>query len=252
MGRPTLVPNPATSLQSEVTWAHLVHKFEDSATAARYAGERIVGDDHWESGLLHQELVDVAQQRATAREDDAALCHVGTEFGRSLLECLLDRADDALEGFLQRLEDLVAVEREAAGHAFGQIAPLDGEFAHLLAGIGRADFDLDALGRGIADQDAVVAAHVIHDGFIEAIAPDARRTGVDDAVEREHGHFSGTAPDVEHHAPPRLLHRETCAHRRGHGLTHDSHVACAGTLGRFADRPALDLGRAEGHAHPNP
>src|SRR3977135_764203 len=122
MGRPTLVPNPATSLQSEVTWAHLVHKFEDPATTARHAGERIVGDDHRESGLLHQELIDVAQQRAAAGEDNAALGYVGTQLGGRLFECLLDRADDALEGLLQRLEDLVAVEREAAGHAFGQIA----------------------------------------------------------------------------------------------------------------------------------
>jgi hypothetical protein len=39
------------------------------------------------------------------------------------------------------------------------------------------------------------------------------------------------------------------AHRGGHRLADDADVARAGAFGRFADRAALDLGRAERHAH---
>jgi hypothetical protein len=63
--------------------------------------------------------------------------------------------------------------REAARHAFGEIAPLHRDFPHLLAGIGGADLDLDALGGGFADEDAVVAPHVVDDRLVEAIAADA-------------------------------------------------------------------------------
>jgi len=55
-----------------------------------------------------------------------------------LLERGLDRADDALQRLLQRLEDLVGIEREAARHAFGEVAALHGDLAHLLARVGRA------------------------------------------------------------------------------------------------------------------
>src|SRR5579862_5070624 len=124
MGRPMLVPKPATSLQSEVTGAELVHEFEDAAAAARHAGEWIVGDYHREAGFFHQQLVDVAQQRPAAREHNATLGHVRAQFRWSLLERLFDRADNALERLLQGFQNFVAVEREAARHAFGEVATL--------------------------------------------------------------------------------------------------------------------------------
>ena len=158
---------------------------------------------------------------------------------------LLHGADDALQGFLQRFENFVAVEREAARHAFGEVAALHRQLAHLLAGIGGADLDLDALGGGLTDQDAVVAAHVVHDGFVEAVAADARRVRVHDAVQREHRDFGRAAADVEHHRAARLVHRQAGADRGGHRLADDRDVARAGAFGRLADRAALDLGRAE-------
>src|SRR4029079_5444911 len=74
-------PNAATPplLETEVSGAELVHQFEDSSSAACDAGQRIVGDDDRETGFFSEELVDVAQQRTTAREDDAALCHICAE-----------------------------------------------------------------------------------------------------------------------------------------------------------------------------
>ena len=88
----------------------------------------------------------------------------------------LHGADDALQRLLQRLEDLVAVQREAARHALGEIAALDGDLVHVLARIRRADLVLDAFGGGFADQYAVVAAHVVGDRLVEPVAADAHAT----------------------------------------------------------------------------
>src|SRR2546430_2222850 len=133
--------------------------------------------------IFRGDLVDAARRRATAGEDDAALSDVGAKLGGSLFERLLHGAHDTLQRLLQRLEDLVAVECEAARHALGQVATLDGQLAHLLARVGGADLDLDALGGRLADENAVIAAHVVHDGFIETVAADARRVGVDDSIQ---------------------------------------------------------------------
>src|SRR6185312_6136169 len=180
-GLPAPVAKPATNLSAlppllepEVTGTHFVHELQDPPAAASHARQRIVRHHDGQSGFLREELVDVAQQRAAAGEHDAALRDVRTELRRSLLERLLDRADDVLQRLLQGLQDLVAVQREAAGHALGKIAALHRELAHLLPGIRRADLDLDALGRRLADEDAVVAPHVVHDRLVEAIAADAR------------------------------------------------------------------------------
>ena len=228
----------------------LVGELEDPAAAARDAGQRIVGDDHRQAGFFHEQLVDVAQQRAAAGEHDAALGDVGAEFRRGLLERLLDRADDALQRFLQRLEDLVGVQREAARHAFGEVAALDRHLAHLLAGIGRADLDLDALGGGFADQDAVVAAHVVDDRFVEAVAADAH-------ARRRRRCRSARSPRLRRcrrrcRAPSSRAPRAPAGRRRPPppSVRYDqAHAARAGALGRFLDRAALDLGRAERHAH---
>ncbi len=124
----------------------------------------------------------------------------------------------------------VGVQGEAARHAFGQVAALDRNFAHRLARIGRADFQLDAFRRRLADQNAVVAAHVVGDRLVEFVAADAHARRVDDAVQRDDRDFGGAAADVEHHRAARLLHRQTGADRRSHGLGDDIHAARAGAL----------------------
>ena len=104
-------------------------ELEDPAAAARYAGQRIISHHHGQAGFFHEQFIHVPQQRAAAGEHDAALGHVGAEFGRSLFERLLHGADDALKRFLERLEDLVGIQRETARHALGEIAPFDRNLA---------------------------------------------------------------------------------------------------------------------------
>ena len=86
----------------------LVDQLEHAAAAAGDAGQRIFGDHDRQAGFFHQQLVDVAQQRAAAGQHDAALRDVRAELGRRLLERDLDRADDAGERLLQRFENFVA------------------------------------------------------------------------------------------------------------------------------------------------
>ena len=66
------------------------------------------------AGDLRQQLVDVAQQRAAAAHDHALVDDVAGQLRRSLLEHATHRADDLLEGRLQRLRDLRAAERHGA------------------------------------------------------------------------------------------------------------------------------------------
>src|SRR5438105_8597704 len=77
--------------------AEVLHLLERLARAAHHARERIVGDDHRQPGFLHQQPVEVAQQRAAAREHHAFFGDVGAELGRGLLERGLDRGDDLIE-----------------------------------------------------------------------------------------------------------------------------------------------------------
>src|SRR5438105_10573821 len=182
-GLPAGVPKAATQaralpalLKTEVTGAQLVHQLENAPATARHAGQGVVRHHDREPRFLGEQLVDVAQQRAAAREHDATLGDVRAQLRRSLLERLLHGTHDALQRLLQGLEDLVAVQREAARHSLGEIAPLHRQLTHLLAGVGRADLDLDEHGGRLADEDAVVAAHVVHDRLVEAIAADACRS----------------------------------------------------------------------------
>src|SRR5215510_5937467 len=74
--------------EAEVPGAQLVHQLQDATAAACHAGERVFGNDHGQSRLFHEQLVDVAQQRAATGEHDAALGDVGAQLGRSLFQRL--------------------------------------------------------------------------------------------------------------------------------------------------------------------
>src|SRR5688572_944494 len=214
----------------------LFGQLEDPAAAARDAGQRVLGDDHRQAGFFHEQLVDVLEQRAAAGQHDAAVGDVGAELRWRLLERLLDRLHDALEGLLHGLEDLVRVQREAARHALGEVAALDGHLAHLLSRVGRAD------------HDAVVAAHVVGDRLVEAVAADSHRFRVDDAVQRDDGDLGCAAADVEHHGAARLVDRQAGADRGRHWFRDHVDAARARALRRLLDRALLDLRGTEGHA----
>src|SRR5690606_33574079 len=96
---------------------------------------------------------------------------------------------------------------------------------------------------------AVVAAHVVDDGFVEAVAADAHGVGEHDAVQRNHSDLGGAAADVEHHGAARVGHRHAGADGRRHGLLYEMHLARAGAERGFLDGAPFHLRRTAGHAH---
>src|SRR6185295_9705125 len=132
----------------------------------------------------------------------------------------------------QRLEDLVGRDREAARHAFAQVAALDLHLLHFGAGKGRTDALLDAFGSGLADQHAVIAADVVDDGLVELVAADAHTALPHHAAEADDAHLGGAAADVDHHRARCFAHR----------------LAGAGAERALADRAPLHLGGPARHA----
>src|SRR6185437_12500292 len=103
------------SFESEVAWTDLVHQLENATATARDAGKWIIGHDDGQARFFCQEFVDVAQESASAGQNDAMLGDVASEFGGRLFQGLLHDADDALERLLQCLEDLVAARVNLRG-----------------------------------------------------------------------------------------------------------------------------------------
>src|SRR5205814_9256249 len=136
----------------------------------------------------------------------------------------------------------------AARHALGGVAALALHLLDLGAGKGAADALLDRLCRRLADQHAVVAADVVDDRFVELVAADAHAALVDHAAERDHAALGRAAAEVDDHRAAGFGHRQAGADRRGHRLFDQIDLARASTERALADRAALDLRRAAGHA----
>ena len=90
----------------------LVHALQRHAGTAHHTGERVFGHQHRQTGLFHQQTVQIAQQRATTGEHHALLSNVGTQLGRGLFQRVLDGRDNAVQRIGQRLQHLVAGDRE--------------------------------------------------------------------------------------------------------------------------------------------
>ena len=104
----------------------LVHQLENASTAARNAGQWIIGYDDWQAGLLGQELIDVAQQRATTGENDAPLGDIGPEAAMPVMEgkAMLFKEFAGVDAFplcldTKNVDEIVAFVRAAAKLASG-------------------------------------------------------------------------------------------------------------------------------------
>src|SRR5690606_14259067 len=179
--------------------AQLFKVLKGFAAATYHAGERIFGHHHRQAGFFLEQAVQVAQQRAAAGQGDALVGDVGAQFGGRLFQRDLDGRHDLVERIGERFQDFVGRHREAARHAFGQVAPLDFDLAHFGPRERRADFFLDEFGGGLADEHAVIPADIVDDGLVELVAADPYRALVHHAAQRDHGHFGRAAADVDHH-----------------------------------------------------
>ena len=88
--------------------AHPVELLQRLAGAERDALERRVGHAHRHAGLGLEPLLQAAQQRAAAGEQDALLGDVGGQLGRRLLERRVDGGEDVGERPGDRAADLLA------------------------------------------------------------------------------------------------------------------------------------------------
>src|SRR5258708_19902113 len=154
-------------------------EFEDSSAAAGHASQRIVGDERGQSRPFHAQFIDVAQQCTSTSKHDTALRHIAAEIRRRLLERLPHRTHDNLQWFLESLPYFIRVQCERTRYTFRELSSPEGDFTHLLAGIGRTDFNLYALCGGLADQNAVVAADVLRDRFVDLFPPPSHAPSLD-------------------------------------------------------------------------
>src|SRR5438128_12592823 len=83
---------------------------EDPARAANHGRERVVVHPHREPGLVHQEYVEPADQRAAAGHDDSALQDVARQLRRGHLEGTTDRVDDPRDRLLNGVPDARGVD----------------------------------------------------------------------------------------------------------------------------------------------
>ena len=112
----------------------------------------------------------------------------------------------------------------------------------------RADLELDLLGGLRADQQLVLALHVLDDRLVELVAADADGLRDDDAAEGDHRDLGRAAADVHDHVAGRLGDRQPGADRGGHGLLDQVGLARAGGQRGLLHRALLDARHPGGHA----
>ena len=115
-------------------------------------------------------------------------------------------------------------------------------------GAGGADFLLDALGAGFADQQILVAADIGDDRLVHLVAADAHTARIDDAAQRQHRDFRRAAADIHHHRAGGFGDRQAGADGGRHRFFDQKDAARAGRQSRFLNRAAFHRGRAGGHA----
>src|SRR5258706_1565378 len=110
----------------------LVHPLQRDPATAHDARERILGHDDRQARFFHQQPIQVAQQRTAPGQHHAAIGDVGAQFRWRLLQRDLHCRYDLVQRIGQRLQDLVAGDREATRNALGQVTALNLQLAHVV------------------------------------------------------------------------------------------------------------------------
>src|SRR5229473_7257621 len=106
------IPPLGTNIRASRRRADLaedVELLERLARADHDRAERVLGEEHRQARLLAEQRIKALQERAAAREHDAAVGDVAGEFGGRALERALHHLDDGVDRLGQRVADLVAV-----------------------------------------------------------------------------------------------------------------------------------------------
>src|SRR2546429_9717915 len=158
---------------------------ERLAGAQHDAGQRGLRPSDLEPRFGTDPLVDPAEQRSAAGEDDPPIADVGGELGRGAFERVLDGGDDPLDRSVKGVAELFRSELEPPEHPALQIAASDLAFELLCELPGRAGVELRLLGRLLPDQQPVGPLAVLGNRPVHLVAADLDRLRADDPAERD-------------------------------------------------------------------
>ena len=222
---------------------------EAPARADRDAGERRLRQLDRHLRLVAQPLLETAEQRAAACEDDPTIHDVRRELGRRLVERRLDRVEDLPDGLVESAPHFLGCDHDRLGQACEHVAASDLRL-HLLAELpGGADLELQLLRGLLADEEFVLLLDVAHDRLVHLVTADADRLGDDDAAEGDDRDFGSTPADVHDHVPGGLGDGQAGPYSSRHRLLDQIGLASARGKGRLLDGAFLDSGHARGDAH---
>jgi hypothetical protein len=163
-------------------------------------------------------FVEAGEERPSAGEDDAAVHDVRGELGRRLVEGRADRVQDLADRLLERVADLVRGDDDRLREAGQHVAAADFGLDLVLELERGPDFELDLLGRLLADQELVFLLDVAGDRLVHLVAADSEALRDDDAAQGDDCDLGGAAADVDDHVSGRFAYREAGADRGGHRL----------------------------------
>src|SRR5438270_343364 len=209
-----------------------VEGLEALAGAEDDALEGGVDEVHGDGRLLGDPSVEAPQHAAAADQVDALDDEVLSQLGRRRAQALHDGVDDGADLLVDRFAYFLGRQDHRLGQAAHQVASPHLGLDLVVRWEGRADGELDLLGRAFADGDAVLAADVGLDGVVDVEGPDADGLQGNDAAEGDHCCLGRTTADVDDHVPPRLVDREPGADGRSHRLLDELGLGGAGLSGR--------------------
>ena len=160
----------------------------------------------------------------------------------------MDLLHDALDGLFKGLEHFRRRDGDELGKARDKASALDLHGHFLFRREDAADLHLHLLGRALADEQVVLAAHILDDGLVELVARDLDGGRFDDAGERNDRDIGRTAADVDDHVALGLGDVDARTDGGGDRLFNEVDAARAGLNARVDDRALLDLGDAGGNA----
>ncbi len=122
-------------------------------SAASNGRQRVIGDSDGDAELLVHQLVESAQQRSAAGQDEAVIDDVADQFRLALGDAVLDAVQDRGDWLTQGLADFLAGHNGFARHSADRVEAADFHRQLLFERIRAADLDFDFLGRRRADAE---------------------------------------------------------------------------------------------------
>src|SRR5579872_1264620 len=208
------------------------------------AVKRVFGDVAGDLGDLRQQLVDIAQQGATARHNHAAIHDVGSELGRRFFENRANGIDDRGQRVGDRLNNLVGTERNRLGETGYLIAAPNVHRQLLLHRQCAADLDLYVFRRGVAYHQAVLTSNVVGDNLVDLHAAHTDSAVDDDVVEANDRNLRRSAADVDDHVAGGARYRYVRPDRGSDRLLDQESAFGACLDGSVVDGALLDTGDA--------